>query len=270
MFETSSFTAYSTGLMLTALAGAATPLGGLLAVLVSRKRVFRVWAFGLGLSAGVMVYLSMFDLLPEAMALTGQGTGLLSVPLFFVLGLAVTWLADLVTHRWVGHCNPDDMECHLGETSLAGRDMKRVGLVAVVAITLHNFPEGIATFVTASADLKLGLQVAAAIALHNLPEGFCVAMPVLCATGRPRRALLLSLVAGLAEPLGAVIAWLFLAPLVTPDVLAWLFAAVAGIMVYVAVDELIPAGRRLSQSHECLTGMVAGMVLMLVGMNLLK
>jgi ZIP family zinc transporter len=269
-----------TGLALSALAGAATPIGGLLAVMTTRRGRFRMWSLGLGVSAGVMVYLSVFDLLPEAAELLRPAGHALSVPGFFVVGLVITWLIDLATHRWVEQCSPvDATSLGLGGPSCAVRpgdgaaekvSLARTGLVAALAIALHNFPEGIATFVTSSSSLSLGLPVVIAVAIHNVPEGFCVALPILCSTGSAGRAVKYALLAGLAEPLGAIIAWALVGPFVTPSVLGGLFALVAGIMVYVAVDELVPAGRRLGGSRRCLTGFAVGVLLMWLGMALIK
>lgn len=257
-----------TGLILATLAGAATPIGGVMVASPAIARGRRwVWPFGMGVSAGVMVYLSVFDLLPEARALVGDN---FLVPVCFVVGLAVTWVIDLLTCRWAEPCGavpPDRGDCP--KRGLLGGEMGKVGLVAALAIALHNFPEGIATFLTGSADLTLGLPVALAVAIHNIPEGFCVALPVFCSSGSVRRAVAYSAIAGFAEPLGALVAWIFLAPLVTPQVLGCLFAAVAGIMVYVAVDELIPAGRRLGHGHLCLSGFIVGAIVMWAAMLLI-
>lgn len=268
------------GLSLSALAGAATPIGGLVAVAATKRARAGIWSFGLGVSAGMMVFLSVFDLLPEAFEFTAASNGRIWVPAFFVLGLAVTWMIDLLTHRWVEHCtptegngdNPGGYPCatnqirHSEETS----SLAHAGLVAAMAIALHNIPEGIATFATASSDYALGLSVAVAVAIHNVPEGFCVALPIYCATGNAKRALSFALVAGLAEPFGGLITLLFLGPFITQHLLGCLFAIVAGIMVYAAVDELIPAGSRMGRSHLHLTGFVVGMLLMWAGMNLIK
>ncbi len=264
------------GFAMTAMAGAATPIGGLLAVMLTRKNVTKMWAFGLGISAGVMIYLSIFDLLPEALALTQESDTKLSVPAFFVTGLIMTWIIDLATHRWAEQTETIDAVSlepgkSLCETQNKARSAALTGgIVTSLAIALHNFPEGIATFITASSDITLGASVAIAIALHNLPEGFCVALPVFCSTENAKRAVLFALGAGLAEPIGALTAFLFLGRFITPQILGYLFSAVAGIMVYVAVDEIIPASRQLSRTHHCITGFAVGIALMAFLMAIIK
>jgi ZIP family zinc transporter len=159
-------------------------------------------------------------------------------------------------HRSHGHGPDSDME------RICSPAMMRTGLFTAVAITIHNFPEGIATFATALTDMSLGLVIAIAIALHNIPEGISVSIPLYCATGSRRTALKYSAVSGLAEPLGAVIAYLVLMPFLDDSLLAVLLALVAGIMVYISIDEIIPAAYSYGKSHIVVVGTVTGMAIM--------
>jgi ZIP family zinc transporter len=146
----------------------------------------------------------------------------------------------------------------------------RMGIVAAFAITVHNFPEGIATFLSALHDPKMGIAVAIAVALHNIPEGVSVSVPIFYATGNRRRAFVLSVLSGLAEPLGALLALVTLNFFVPEKVMGLVFGAVAGIMIYVSLDELLPTARRYGKSHEVLAGIVAGMVVIAVSLLLLN
>ena len=147
--------------------------------------------------------------------------------------------------------------------------LMRMGLLTALAIGIHNFPEGIATFASAVDDVTLGAAIAVAIAIHNIPEGIAVSVPVYYATGNRRRAFLLSLLSGLAEPVGALLAYLVLMPFMTPTLMGCILAAVAGIMVFISIDELLPAAREYGEAHTSIYGVVAGMALMAVSLLLL-
>ena len=147
--------------------------------------------------------------------------------------------------------------------------LMRMGVMTALAITIHNFPEGMATFTTAVDNPSLGVAIAAAIAIHNIPEGIAVSIPIYYATGSRRSAFVLSLLSGLAEPVGAVLAWLLLMPLMTPTLMGCILAGVAGIMVFISIDELLPAAREYGEAHIALYGIVGGMAVMALSLLLL-
>ena len=147
--------------------------------------------------------------------------------------------------------------------------LMRMGVMTALAIGIHNFPEGIATFTSAVDNMALGVAIAAAIAIHNIPEGIAVSIPVYYATGDRRKAFRLSLLSGLAEPVGAVLAYLVLTPFMTPTLMGCILAGVAGIMVFISIDELLPAAREYGEAHISIYGVVAGMALMAVSLILL-
>jgi ZIP family zinc transporter len=153
----------------------------------------------------------------------------------------------------------------------------RMGLFTALAIGIHNFPEGLATFLAALQDPHLGIAIAVAIALHNIPEGISVSVPIFYATGNRRKAFLYSSLSGLAEPVGALIGYftirLFLgggACAIPSEVMGVLFGGVAGIMVYISLDELLPTSRAYGKGHDSLCGLVAGMVVMAASLLLMK
>ena len=145
----------------------------------------------------------------------------------------------------------------------------RMGLMTALVIGIHNFPEGIATFMSAIDNPTLGIAIAAAIAIHNIPEGIAVSVPIYYATGSRRKAFLLSLSSGLAEPVGALLAYAVLLPFLSPTLLGCLFGFVAGIMVFISLDELLPAAREYGEAHISIYGVVAGMALMAVSLIML-
>ena len=147
--------------------------------------------------------------------------------------------------------------------------LEKMGVMTALAIGIHNFPEGIATFTSAVDNMALGVAIAAAIAIHNIPEGIAVSIPVYYATGDRRKAFRLSLLSGLAEPVGALLAYLVLMPFMSPTLMGCILAGVAGIMVFISIDELLPAAREYGEAHISIYGVVAGMALMAVSLIML-
>lgn len=254
---------------LTVLAGLSTGLGGALAFFVKRGNV-RVLSFGLGFSAGVMIYVSFMEILPkaqESMAAQLGGPGRwLAVACFFG-GIALSVLLDRLV--------PEDVSYHDMELGAAPEMMhrqparlRRMGLLTAMAIALHNLPEGLATFVGTLEEPALGATLALAIAIHNIPEGMSVALPIYYATGDKKKAVGYSLLSGLAEPLGGVLGFVILHAFFNQLVFGVTFAAVAGIMVYISLDELLPMARESGAGHTEMLGLVGGMAVMAVSLLL--
>lgn len=243
---------------LTAGAGLSTTLGSLFALVVKRPGP-RFMGFTLGFSAGVMILVSFVALLQESI----ESIGFILAHLGFFLGMAGIFLIDvLVPHEYIA-------EDESREGPAIDR-LKRTGLLVAFGIGIHNFPEGMATFAGALKDVNLGIAIAVAIAIHNIAEGLAVAAPVYAATGSRRKAFFWSFLSGVSEPAGAGLAALVLMPFLTPTVLAWVMAAVAGIMVAIALDELMPAAKSFGSAHMPILGVIVGMVVMAVSLWLLK
>ena len=245
---------------LSLFAGLSTGLGGLL-VALKRSPSDRFLAATLGFSAGVMVYISLVELLPEGVdTLAGEGarSELWGTVAFFA-GIAVIALID----RFV----PEDINPH--EDPSGGKTMRNVGVVTGLAIAVHNFPEGFASFIAALEDPALGLPIAIAIAIHNIPEGVAVAVPLRQATGSKWKAAGWATISGLAEPLGALIGFLLLRPFLGPETLGIAYAAIAGIMVFVSLDKLLPTAIQTGRHHTAIYGLIAGMAVMAVSLLVL-
>ncbi len=252
---------YALGLTLAA--GLATGIGSLIA-LVARHTNKALLAFSLGLSAGVMIYVSFVELFAEAQHSLienfGAQLGVLYAVLALFGGIALIAIIDLVVPSAE---NPHEARCVEDIDSPTKRkSLKRMGILTALAIAIHNFPEGIATFATAYEDTSLGLAIAAAVAIHNIPEGIAVSVPIYYATGSRRKAFWYSLLSGLAEPLGGVLAYLILMPLISDSLMGVVLGAVAGIMIYISVDELLPAAREYGKPHTSIIGFIAGMAIM--------
>lgn len=250
-------------LLLTLGAGLATGIGSTIA-LFARRTNKRLLSFSLGLSGGVMIYVSFVELFQQAREAVaadyGARAGAGITTLAFFGGVLLIGVIDRLVPSVE---NPH--EAHkLEEMTARPKNPKlmRMGLMTALAIAIHNFPEGIATFATAAEDPALGVAIAVAIAIHNIPEGIAVSVPVFYATGSRRKAFRLSLLSGLAEPVGAVLAYLLLMPFLSPLLIGCLLAGVAGIMVFISIDELLPAAREYGEAHTSIYGVVAGMAVM--------
>ncbi|HSD26099.1 MAG TPA: zinc transporter ZupT [Vicinamibacteria bacterium] len=249
---------------LTLFAGLATGIGSALSLLAQRTNA-RFLSAALGFSAGVMIYVSFVEILADARvnlsAALGLRPGAWVAVLAFFGGMGLTALIDRLVPAAE---NPH--EVHRVEEMHRRPDahLMRMGLLSAVAIALHNFPEGIATFVAALDHPKLGVSIATAVAIHNVPEGIAVAVPVFYATGSRARAFTWSFLSGLAEPLGAVVAWLLLTSFLGNALRGTLFAAVAGVMVFISFDELLPTAREYGEHHVALYGLTSGMAVMAV------
>lgn len=244
-------------------AGLSTGFGGLI-VALKRNPDERFLAAALGLSAGVMIYISLVELLPEGaeeLAAAGSARPDAWAAGAFFAGIALIALID----RFV----PEDINPHEEPDARAAGRMKRVGAVTALAIAVHNFPEGFATFFVALQDPQVALPIAVAIAIHNIPEGVAVAVPMREATGSKWRAAGWATLSGLAEPLGAVVGYLLLQPFLGPLTMGLVFAAIAGVMVFVSLDKLLPTAIATGRHHTAIYGVVAGMAVMAVSLLLL-
>ncbi|HET98525.1 MAG TPA: zinc transporter ZupT [Desulfurivibrio alkaliphilus] len=262
------FSALFFAFSLTLLAGLSTAIGGGLAMFIRPRNT--VWlSLGLGFSAGVMIYVSFVELLPKGVdslaPIYGEEWGHAVATAAFFLGIAATALIDLLVPKDV---NPHELKKEK-EFSGSGhlhvekaRSLKRTGVFTALAVAIHNFPEGFATFSVALLDPVLALPIAAAIAIHNIPEGVAVALPIYHGTGSRRKGLWYSLFSGLAEPAGAVVGFILLAPLLNESSLGLIFAMIAGVMVYISFDELIPSARLYGTAHTPIIGLLSGMLVM--------
>lgn len=257
-------------LLLTLGAGLATGIGSAIAFFARRTNK-RLLSFSLGLSAGVMIYVSFVELFQQANITLSAAWGTPAGPLVTVLSFFGGILLIGIIDRLVPSVeNPH--EAHMVEEMEhrpRNQKLMRMGLLTALAIGIHNFPEGMATFTAAVDDTALGVAIAVAIAIHNIPEGIAVSIPVFYATGDRAKAFRLSLLSGMAEPAGALLAYLVLMPFMSPTLMGCILAGVAGIMVFISIDELLPAAREYGEAHTSIYGVVAGMALMAASLLLL-
>jgi len=263
---------------LTLFAGLSTALGALIAFWGGAKNT-KFLSVGLGFSAGVMIYVSFVEILVKSQdvftlkfgEIIGESFGLIA----FFVGIAISFIIDQSIPDNINPHHSLDVENAIDKNDIQSlrkhrAPLSRVGLFTAIAIALHNFPEGFATFISALDNMTTGIAIAMAIAIHNIPEGLAVALPVYHATGSRRKAFMYALLSGLAEPIGAVIGFLILAPIMGELTLGITFGVVAGIMVYISFDELLPAARVYGNDHTTIFGLVVGMLIMAISLILFK
>ncbi len=266
-------------MLLTVLAGLSTGIGSTIAFFI-RTPKYSYLAVLLGFSAGVMVYISFTELLGTAI----RDVGFISANIAFFTGILVIAVTDiLVPHEYeeeratssrlgvgeTGQQKSSGLPSQLATPSKSA--LKRSAILLALGIAIHNFPEGLVTFsCVASGHVALGIMVAVAIGVHNIPEGIAVSVPIFYATGSRRRAFIYSFLSGITEPVGALIGYGILFPFLTPALLSSLLAFVAGIMIYISLDEILPLAHRYGREHLVIIGVVTGMLVMAITLFLLS
>lgn len=280
-----TFSSLAFAFALTLLAGLATGIGSTIAFVAKRANT-RFLCLSLGFSAGVMLYVSFVEIIPTArvslVAHYGNITGNWVTVLAFFGGIALIAAIDKLIpgndnphevrlveemQECLGNSdNPEFAKC-MSPEGLSG--LRRTSIFTALAIGIHNFPEGLATFTMALSEPSTGVAIAVAIAIHNIPEGIAVSVPMYYATGSRAKAFVWSFLSGLSEPVGALVGFLILLPFFTPGVFGMLFAGVAGIMVYISLDELLPTAEQYGEHHLCIYGLIGGMAVMAVSLLLM-
>lgn len=264
-------------LLITLFAGLATGIGSLIGFF-AKKTNTKFLCFSLGLSAGVMVYISFMEMLHGARLALGmiyggsRGDGITA--LLFFGGVVLAGIIDRLIPEAENPHELHNVEEMRGEDNqnhhhAANKKLRHAGIFSAIVLAIHNFPEGIATFVTSYTDLGAGIAIAVAVAIHNIPEGIAVSVPIYHATGSRKKAFWYSFFSGFAEPVGAIVAWALLMPFLSPALVSCIMAVVAGIMIYIAFDELLPATHYYGENHIALYGLFLGMAVMAASLILL-
>ena len=260
--------------LLSLFAGLSTTIGSVIAFIVKKPNP-KFISFVMGFSAGVMIFISFVELLLNSIVSIGYQLGVL----FFFLGMGIMFLIDvLVSHKYEfedsievlvndnGSYKPHLLHGHRHRHQSGRKKTKikieKTSLFIVLGVFIHNFPEGMATFIGTLTDIKLGLLLALAVALHNIPEGIAVSIPLYINNGSRRNAFKWSFISGMSEPVGAIVTWVILFPFITPTLLSAMLGVVGGIMVYISLDELLPASRKFGKEHHSILGIITGMAIM--------
>ena len=249
---------------LTLLAGLATGIGSVIALFTNRTNK-KFLSTALGFSAGVMLYISFVEMLDKSRSYLSDGFGSyigiwLSCGAFFC-GMALIMLIDNLI---------PSPESDLTAVKSGRHDavLQRMGVLMALAIAIHNFPEGLATFTSTLDDVSLGGAIAVAIAIHNIPEGIVTSVPIYYSTGNKKKAFFISFLSGITEPLGAVIGYVLLRPFLNDTMYGIIFGIISGIMVYISIEELIPMAREYDKSNTMILGAIFGMAVMAVSLIL--
>lgn len=259
---------FTIAFLLTLFAGLSTGIGAAIAFF-SKFNNDKVFSIGLGFSAGVMIYVSFVEIFPKAQeSFNITYTDTIShalVVFFFFAGIGLTALIDKLIPTEI---NPHELKADIQDkiSEASHKNLKRAGLFTAIAIAIHNFPEGFATFVASTENLTLGISIAVAVAIHNIPEGMAISLPIYRATKDKKKAFLYAFSSGIAEPLGAILGFLILLPILGDMALGVTFAMVAGIMIYISFDELLPTARVYGNSHTEILGITLGMFVMAVSL----
>lgn len=267
--------------LLTLFAGLSTGIGSLIALL-AKKTNTKFLAISLGFSAGVMIYVSMIEIFQKAQGslvqVWGMRGGAWATAIAFFAGM---FLIGAIDKLIPSEENPHEVKrvecfidengrevCQVKEVPDAKKKLLRTGIFTALAVGIHNFPEGLATFISGMQETSVAIPIAVAIAIHNIPEGVAVSVPVYYSTGSRKKAFLFSFLSGLSEPVGAIIGYTILRPFMNEAVFGIVFAMVAGIMVFISIDELLPSAREYGEHHLSIYGMVAGMIIMAISLLL--
>jgi len=240
--------------ILTIFAGLSTGIGSFIAFLIPKPKLTYLSVL-LGFAAGAMLYISFIELLATSI----ENVGFLVANTAFFLGMVVIYFLD----RIIGHVHLDTLSDN------HQMRFKRAGVLTAIGIAMHNFPEGMAVLITSLNDLYLGFPVAVAIAIHNVPEGIAVSVPIYYATHSRKKAFAYSFLSGIFEPLGAAFGYLLVFQFLNSTVLGAILAAVGGIMVFITFDELIPIAIKYGDEHLMLSGLISGMLVMILSLYIL-
>lgn len=262
---------------LAMLAGLSTGIGGLMVAFLKKNNPV-ILSVMLGFSAGIMIYVSFIELYQEALTnlclVHGPTNGKVMTVLSFFFGITLmAFINEFIPEpNHPHHLKKTEMACvenKSQDTSKGRSRLLRTGIFTALAVTIHNFPEGIASYASAMKSPILGFSIALAIAIHNIPEGVAISIPVYFATGSKKKAFLYSLFSGLSEPFGAIVAFLVLGPFISDNLFGIIFGAVAGIMVYISIDELMPTAREYGEHNLSILGLMLGMAVMALSVILI-
>jgi ZIP family zinc transporter len=271
---------YLIAFLLTLFAGLSTSIGAILAFF-SKEKNYTILSIGMGFSAGVMIYVSFIEILKKSQdaftsifqsELAGESVALIC----FFIGIGLTALIDRVIpddvnpHETKSYKELQELKPNNKNSVIKNNSLHRTGIFTALAIGIHNFPEGFATFISALDNITLGITIAFAIAIHNIPEGMAVSLPIYHATGDKKKAFWYATLSGFAEPIGAIVGFFLLLPIMGEATLGITFGIVAGIMIYISFDELLPSARVYGNAHTTILGLVFGMFIMASSLLLFK
>jgi len=254
---------------LTTLVGLSMGAGSLLSFFIKETNK-RFLALSLSFSAGIMIYVSFMAILPEGMELIesyyGEHNQFIALGGFFG-GMLITAIVEKLVHKFGGHIHGHDHHHQHHEHGENDKHLSKLGLMSAIAIAIHNLPEGLAIFTAGLKDIRVAIPIAAAVVLHNIPLSIAISVPIYHSTGSKKKAFIYSLLVGLCQPLGAIIGYMVLSQFFNDLTFGIMFSVVAGIMIFVSLDELLPSSQKYEDHHISVYGAIAGMMVMALSMS---
>ena len=245
-------------LLITTIAGLSTTIGSVIGLIFKRENP-KFMSFVLGFTAGVMIGVSFFELIPSGL----KELGMLKSGIAFLAGFIFIFLIDyFIPHEYIGQKEKI--------SDKTDRKLLRTGLFIALGIGIHNFPEGMATFYSSIANMKIGMAIAVAIAIHNIPEGIAVSAPIYKATGSRSKAFLWSFLSGVVEPVGAILTAFIFLPFLNAQILGYLLSAIAGLMLFISIDELLPVSKSYGYIHLPIISFLTGMAVIFLSLVFLR
>lgn len=258
--------------IITLIAGLSTCIGSLF-VLVKKNISDRYLSISLAFSAGVMIFVSFNEIFVESKKILvealGKDNGILLATISFFTGILISAVIDLMVPKIQNPHELSYIHNSCNEETIKNYKLMRMGIMSTIAVMIHNLPEGIATFISSVNDISIGIPIAVAVALHNIPEGIVVSVPIYCATNNRLKAFKYALISGIAEPIGAILSFFVLMPIMNDVVFGFVLGIVSGIMIYISFDELLPAAQEYGDHHTSILALLLGMAVMSISLIIL-
>lgn len=235
--------------LLTTIAGLSTLIGSLI-IFLNKKDKNKIIISSLAFAASVMILISITDLIPESYNMLKNNFKLFPLLLIILISINVGIILSFYIKKYIPENN--------------NNNLYKVGLISMIAIIMHNIPEGMATFMASNTNIKLGISLTIAIALHNIPEGISIAVPIYYATNSKFKAIFYTFISGLSELFGGVITYIFLKPFINDFIMGILFSIIAGIMIHISISELLPTSLSYKNSRLTRLFLLLGLIFVII------
>ncbi len=236
--------------LMSTMAGMSTLLGGIIIFFKIKKvNINKFITFCLSFSIAIMIGISITDLIPTSVFNILYHFRLISALLIILIAFSIGVIIIFIINKLIKNEN---------------NSLYNLGILSMLALIIHNFPEGIATFMGSVTNIKLGLKLSLAIMFHNIPEGISIAVPIYYSTKSKKKALLSTFLSGVAEPIGAIVAYLFLGKYITDEMISIILLLVAGIMITLAIEEMLPKAISYNNNRYIYIGLILGGLLIII------
>lgn len=235
-------------LILTTISGLSTILGAIL-IFIKVKKVNNILSFSLMFSATIMLGISLTDLIPNAYSYFSRFYSIKFIILAILIGSIITFIID----EYMDYNKKTD-----------NNNLYKIGIFSMIAIIIHNLPEGVITFMSSYNNLTLGISLTIAIACHNIPEGISLSLPIYYSTNSKKRALLYTFISGVSEPIGGLLIFLIFKKFLNDFILNFILLIVAGMMIYLSLVKLLPEAIRQKNVKNMILAIFIGIIILLI------